>query len=88
VDSAEDPAFTNKRTATCEVAYMLGIVMVGILADFQTAHFIEGFKWQHNCRVCCALPNTSDLKVSVAEKEIQPAKYATAQITFILYIPL
>jgi len=60
VDSAEDPAFMNKRTATSEVAYMLGTVMVGILADFQTIHFIKGFKWQHNCRVCCALPNISD----------------------------
>jgi hypothetical protein len=67
---------------------MLGIVMVRTLADFQTAQFTKGFKWQHYCKVCCAYPNTSDYKGSVAQKEIQSANYATAQITFILYIPL
>jgi hypothetical protein len=84
----------NKRNAICEVAYMLGIVIVRTIADFRTVHFTKGFKWQHNCRVCCAYPketkgdNTSYQKGSVAEKEIQSANYVTAQITFILYIPL
>jgi hypothetical protein len=43
VESAEG-VFMNKRTAICEVAYMLGIVMLRTLADFQTVHFTKDFK--------------------------------------------
>jgi len=60
----------NKRNAICKVACMLGIVMVRTIADFQTVHFTKGFKWQHNCRVCCAYPKETKGDSTSEQKEV------------------
>jgi hypothetical protein len=79
VDTAEDLVFMNKRPAICEVAYMLGIVMVRILADFQTMHFTKASSGSTIAGIAVHIPRRLKETIHLIRREVLQKKKFSLQ---------